>query len=247
MRRTSGSILLAAAAAALAISTLVEQPEPMIEDETVAAAVAPLLPAEAEQLARETRAAALARKAAREAEAAAEPSWQERCQADPDCVSWQEEQRRALADVTPARRAAYRALLASPEAIATVEQRIARNAAALELDEPIHQLFELLSRETALAIEADDCAGAACDRWRAELDAVHADFAARTGITMSEFRAGSREPTREETLAMQEMAERQGGRLYFVREKGTGEVAPRLIGEEEAADLQASADSCPAP
>lgn len=242
-------VLVGLAATVLATHALLDRPAAPVARTDPVNAAAPRA-ADAERLSRETRAAALARKTAKLAQTAAEPSWQEECQADPACVAWQAEQREALAEVIPARRAAYRDLLASREAVAAVKARIARNAAALAIELPVDQLFDLLSRETALAIEVDACAASDADRcreWRTELSAVQGELVALTGITMTELRAGAREPTREETLAMQDMAERQGGQLYFVREKGAGEVAPRLVSEEEAADLQATADSCPSP
>lgn len=200
----------------------------------------------------ETRRAALARRAERLARERAEPTWQEQCRADPTCVAWQEEQRAALAAVIPSRRAAFDAIIESDEAQEAIRHRIARNAAALGVDAEIDDLFVMLSREYWLAIEADDCAARQdasppCEATRAELDSAREDFEVRTGITMTALRAGQHEATREETVAMQAMAERQGGALYFARDRAAGEVAPRLIGEEEAGELQAAAQSCPIP
>lgn len=217
-----------------------------------AASGRPMESADAAALASETRQAALARRAARRASEPAEPSWDEQCRADPACVAWQAEQREALAAAIPARRAAYQAILESAEEQDGIKNRIAAHAAALAVTADIDDLFEALSREAAITIEVDDCAARqdrspACASLRGELAALQRDFAEENGITMTDLRAGQREPTRAATLVMQAMAERQGGKLYFARDKAAGEVAPRLIGEEEAAELQAAAETCAVP
>lgn len=175
-------------------------------------------------------------------------AWTEPCRADPECLAWQERQRAALVASIPLRRARLEAIRQDHEKQEAIQARIAQHATALQVEVPTHELFEMLGREYELAIELDDCSAKddrslRCEKIRADLAVLRGEFEERTRYTMSEFRQGQREPTDEEMLKMQQMAERQGGRLYFARDKAVGEVAPRLLTEEEARRLQADAES----